>query len=150
MTGLSRQARPEERSGGAGGYLLIPWGVSLLNTIQAMTLAAQLATVPLVVRQFQTFPCIAPISNLPAILVTIVSLYRQGKIDDAANAFYAKVPLMRFEFQEGIGMAIRKEVLRRRGALANAAIRPPGGTLDATTTEALDRVMTWTLASNTK
>ena len=25
---------------------------------------------------------------------------------------------MRFEFQEGIGMAIRKEVLRRRGALA--------------------------------
>jgi 4-hydroxy-tetrahydrodipicolinate synthase len=79
----------------------------------------------------------------PAILVTIVSLYRQGKIDDAADAFYAKVPLMRFEFQEGIGMAIRKEVLRRRGAIANAAIRPPGGALDAKTIEALDRVIKW-------
>ena len=86
----------------------------------------------------------------PAILVKIVSLYRSGKIDEAADVFYAKVPLMRFEFQEGIGMAIRKEVLRRRGAIANAAIRPPGGTLDKTTTEALDRVMKWTLESSTK
>jgi 4-hydroxy-tetrahydrodipicolinate synthase len=50
---------------------------------------------------------------------------------------------MRFEFQEGIGMAIRKEVLRRRGAIANASIRPPGGVLDRKTTEALDRVMEW-------
>jgi len=81
----------------------------------------------------------------PAILVKIVSLYRAGKIDDAADVFYKKVPLMRFEFQEGIGMAIRKEVLRRRGAIANAAIRPPGGTLDKATIDALDRVMRWTL-----
>jgi len=81
----------------------------------------------------------------PAILVTIVSLFRAGKVDEAADEFYATVPLMRFEFQEGIGMAIRKEVLRRRGAIANAAIRPPGGTLDHTTLLALDRVMKWTL-----
>ena len=79
----------------------------------------------------------------PAILVTIVSLYRAGKIDEAADVFYQKVPLMRFEFQEGIGMAIRKEVLRRRGAIANASIRPPGGTLDASTRAALDRVLSW-------
>jgi 4-hydroxy-tetrahydrodipicolinate synthase len=57
--------------------------------------------------------------------------------------FYRAVPLMRFEFQEGIGMAIRKEVLKRRGAMAAAGIRPPGGTLDQTTREALDRVMKW-------
>jgi 4-hydroxy-tetrahydrodipicolinate synthase len=80
----------------------------------------------------------------PAILVRIVTLFRAGKIDDAADVFYRKVPLMRFEFQEGIGMAIRKEVLKRRGAIANASIRPPGGTLDATTLAALDRVMAWT------
>jgi 4-hydroxy-tetrahydrodipicolinate synthase len=79
----------------------------------------------------------------PARLVGIVSRYRAGKIDEAADLFYASVPLMRFEFQEGIGMAIRKEVLKRRGALACAAIRPPGGTLDQTTREALDRVMRW-------
>ena len=52
---------------------------------------------------------------------------------------------MRFEFQEGIGMAIRKEVLKVRGAIAHAGIRPPGGVLDLHTKEALDRVMTWTL-----
>jgi len=51
---------------------------------------------------------------------------------------------MRFEFQEGIGMAIRKEVLRRRGAIDHATIRPPGSTLDHTTSEALTRVLAWT------
>src|SRR5215813_5481032 len=79
----------------------------------------------------------------PAILVQIVTLFRAGRVDEAADVFYRKVPLMRFEFQEGIGMAIRKEVLRRRGAIASAAIRPPGATLDATTSAALDRVMAW-------
>jgi 4-hydroxy-tetrahydrodipicolinate synthase len=77
----------------------------------------------------------------PAVLVQVVSLFRAGKIDEAADVFYRKVPLMRFEFQEGIGMAIRKEVLRRRGALASAVIRAPGGQLDETTRLALDRVM---------
>jgi 4-hydroxy-tetrahydrodipicolinate synthase len=80
----------------------------------------------------------------PAILVQIVTLFRGGRIDEAADVFYRKVPLMRFEFQEGIGMAIRKEVLRRRGAIASAAIRPPGATLDAGTSAALDRVLAWT------
>jgi 4-hydroxy-tetrahydrodipicolinate synthase len=79
----------------------------------------------------------------PAILVTIVTLFRAGKIDAAAAEFYAKVPLMRFEFQDGIGMAIRKEVLRRRGAIAHAGIRPPGGVLDQATKDALDRVMAY-------
>jgi len=81
----------------------------------------------------------------PAVLVQIVRLFRAGQVDEAADLFYRKVPLMRFEFQEGIGMAIRKEVLRRRGAIAHAGIRPPGGALDATTMAALDRVMRWTL-----
>jgi len=80
----------------------------------------------------------------PAILVKIVMLFRAGQLDEAADLFYSTVPLMRFEFQEGIGMAIRKDVLRRRGAIAHAGIRPPGGTLDQTTSDALDRVMRWT------
>ena len=79
----------------------------------------------------------------PEILVTIVRLFRAGKVDEAADVFYRAVPLMRFEFQEGIGMAIRKEVLHRRGALASPATRAPGAALDQTTREALDRVMAW-------
>ena len=77
----------------------------------------------------------------PEILVQIVTLFRAGEVDEAADVFYRAVPLMRFEFQEGIGMAIRKEVLRRRGALASAGDAAAGGALDATTREALDRVL---------
>lgn len=80
----------------------------------------------------------------PEVLVRVVSLYRAGKIDEAADVFYRFVPLMRFEFQEGIGMAVRKEVYKRRGAIANAVTRAPGPTLDPGTREALDRVLAWT------
>ena len=80
----------------------------------------------------------------PEVLVKVVTLYRAGKIDEASDVFYRFVPLMRFEFQEGIGMAIRKEVLRRRGALADGSTRAPGAVLDDVTRAALDRVMQWT------
>ena len=80
----------------------------------------------------------------PEVLVNIIALYRSGNVDEAAELFYKAVPLMRFEFQEGIGMAIRKEVLRRRGAIASSATRAPGAALDATTRAALDRVMKYT------
>ncbi len=79
----------------------------------------------------------------PEILARIMKHWNAGERDAAADVFYRAVPLMRFEFQEGIGMAIRKEVLRRRGALASAATRAPAGGLDAPTTQALDRVLAW-------
>jgi 4-hydroxy-tetrahydrodipicolinate synthase len=80
----------------------------------------------------------------PEVLVKVVSLYRAGQIDEAADVFYRFVPLMRFEFQEGIGMAIRKEIYRRRGVLADASTRSPGAVLDETTRIQLDRVLAWT------
>jgi 4-hydroxy-tetrahydrodipicolinate synthase len=80
----------------------------------------------------------------PEMLVEIVRAFRAGDVDYAADAFYSSVPLMRFEFQEGIGQAIRKEVLRRRGALSTSTIRGPGAKLDASTLLALDRVLNWT------
>ena len=79
----------------------------------------------------------------PEILAHIMRHWNAGERDAAADVFYRAVPLMRFEFQEGIGMAIRKEVLRRRGALASAATRAPAGSLDKPTIEALDRVLAW-------
>lgn len=79
----------------------------------------------------------------PEVLARIMKHWNAGEAAAAADVFYRAVPLMRFEFQEGIGMAIRKEVLKRRGVLASAATRAPAGTLDAQTKEALDRVLTW-------
>jgi len=82
----------------------------------------------------------------PEILVRVVRQFRGGQVDAAADLFYRTVPLMRFEFQESIGMAIRKAVLQRRGALASAATRAPAGGLDAPTTEALARVLGWVIS----
>jgi 4-hydroxy-tetrahydrodipicolinate synthase len=82
----------------------------------------------------------------PEVLVKVVARYRAGEIDEAADLFYRFVPLMRFEFQEGIGMAIRKEVFRRRGAITDASTRAPGAVLDDGTRAALDRMLAWTAA----
>jgi 4-hydroxy-tetrahydrodipicolinate synthase len=41
----------------------------------------------------------------------------------------------------GIGLALRKEILRRRGAMPRAAVRPPGPKLDATDLAELDRLL---------
>ncbi len=79
----------------------------------------------------------------PEILVEVVKAYRAGDIDRAAKVFYGNVALMRFEFQEGIGMSIRKEMLRRRGAFETNVIRRPGALLDAGTLQALDRILSW-------
>jgi 4-hydroxy-tetrahydrodipicolinate synthase len=79
----------------------------------------------------------------PKLLVEIVARWSSGRKDEAADFFYRHVPLMRFEFQEGIGMAIRKEMLRRRGALKHAGIRQPGSVLDGSTAESLDRILKW-------
>ncbi|HXN49768.1 MAG TPA: dihydrodipicolinate synthase family protein [Bryobacteraceae bacterium] len=84
----------------------------------------------------------------PEVLVEIYRRFRSGDVDGAADVFYRNVPVMRFEFQEGIGMAIRKEVLRRRGAIAWAGTRPPGAVLDKETAAALDRVLSWTAAGS--
>lgn len=80
----------------------------------------------------------------PEALLEIVSRFAKGDVDGAAESFYRYVPLMRFEFQEGVGMAIRKEVLRRRGVLQDAATRAPGAALDASTRAALERMLAWT------
>ena len=81
----------------------------------------------------------------PEVLVKVVSLYRAGQDRRGRRTCSIEfVPLMRFEFQEGIGMAIRKEVLRRRGALADGSTRAPGPALDDGTRAALDRVLAWT------
>lgn len=80
----------------------------------------------------------------PEALVKVVALFGAGRRDEAADLFYRFVPLMRFEFQEGIGLAIRKEIYKRRGALADNSTRAPGPSLDDVTRQALDQVLAWT------
>lgn len=66
----------------------------------------------------------------PEVLTQVVALYRADRIGEATDLFHRFVPLMRYENQEGIGTAVRKEMLRRRGLFADASIRAPGVVLD--------------------
>ena len=48
------------------------------------------------------------------------------------DLFDAHLPLMRYEQQQGVGLAVRKYVMMRRGVLASDAQRKPAGALSAT------------------
>ena len=78
---------------------------------------------------------------LPDLLVEIVGAHEAGDIDRARAAFEAALPLLVFEAQPVVGLALRKEILRRRGAIAHATIRAPGPALDKQTLAALDRLL---------
>ena len=62
----------------------------------------------------------------PDMLAELVQLQATGKRDRAHDLFDAHLPLLRYEQQPGLGLAVRKYVLRRRGAIASEAQRAPG------------------------
>ena len=65
----------------------------------------------------------------PDMLVDVVNLQRTGKRDEAHDLFDAHLPLVRYEQQQGVGLATRKYVLQKRGAIASDAQRKPGNAL---------------------
>ena len=65
----------------------------------------------------------------PEMLVDIVSLCNAEQCDEASDVFDAYLPLVRLEQQPGAGLAIRKEILKRRGAISCSATRKPGPSL---------------------
>lgn len=67
----------------------------------------------------------------PDMLVDVVRLAREGKRDAAHDLFDAHLPLLRYEQQQGVGLAVRKYVLMRRGAIASDAQRKPSIGLSA-------------------
>ena len=77
----------------------------------------------------------------PEMLVDVARLGLAGDFETAEDIFDAYLPLVRHEQQAGIGLALRKEVLRRRGAIESAALRAPGPKLDADDVRELDQLM---------
>lgn len=67
---------------------------------------------------------------LTDVLVSIYTDFTAGNHDRARETFYRYLPLIRYEGQPGVGLAIRKEILKRRGVIRCAAIRSPGMRLD--------------------
>jgi 4-hydroxy-tetrahydrodipicolinate synthase len=65
----------------------------------------------------------------PDMLCDIVRLSAAGAREAAHDLFDAHLPLLRYEQQPGVGLAVRKYLLMRRGLLASAAMRKPAALL---------------------
>ena len=67
----------------------------------------------------------------PEMMAGVVAAHEAGDAQRAADIFDAYLPLARYEQQPGIGLAVRKHVLAKRGALSSAAMRKPATALSA-------------------
>ena len=77
----------------------------------------------------------------PEMLVQACALFEQGRGDEAEDLFNLYLPLLRHEFQYGLGLALRKETLKRRGAIRSAYVRRPGPVLGAVDRAELGRLI---------
>jgi len=73
----------------------------------------------------------------PEILSAVRRAWESGNREHAGRLFDRFLPLIQFEAQPVIGLAIRKELLRRRGVLATALTRSIVSVIDAVTSEEL-------------
>jgi 4-hydroxy-tetrahydrodipicolinate synthase len=74
----------------------------------------------------------------PDMLVDLVRHAAAGRRDAAHDLFDAHLPLIRYEQQPSIGLAVRKYVLMNRGILASDTQRRPAATLSKTAREEID------------
>jgi 4-hydroxy-tetrahydrodipicolinate synthase len=67
----------------------------------------------------------------PEMMAGVYAAHKAGNEVRASDLFDAYLPLARYELQPGPGLAVRKYVLHKRGAIASAAQRRPGSSLSA-------------------
>ncbi len=80
--------------------------------------------------------------GFPEMLAQVVRLAGAGDMDRAQDIFDAYLPLVRYEQQPGAGLAVRKYVLAKRGAIASAALRSPGAGLAPAAIAEVERLLT--------
>jgi 4-hydroxy-tetrahydrodipicolinate synthase len=78
----------------------------------------------------------------PDMLVELVRLASAGERERAHDLFDAHLPLIRYELQPGVGLAVRKYVLMRRGILASDAQRRPGAAMSAKARDEVEYLLT--------
>ena len=77
----------------------------------------------------------------PEMLIDVVRLSKEGRRDAAHDLFDAHLPLIRYEQQPAIGLAVRKYVLQKRGIIASSAQRKPGSSITATARAEVDYLL---------
>ena len=69
------------------------------------------------------------------------NLFQKGLREESEDLFDLYLPLIRHEQQFGIGLAIRKEVLKKMEIISSSKTRSPGPKLDKDDLEELDRLL---------
>jgi 4-hydroxy-tetrahydrodipicolinate synthase len=77
----------------------------------------------------------------PEMLVGVVNLIKQGRRKEAHDLFDRHLPLVRYETQPGVGLAVRKYVLKKRGIIAQDTLRKPGPKLSPESVSEIDWLM---------
>lgn len=77
----------------------------------------------------------------PEAMVKTRELYQAGKREDAEDVFDAYLPIVRHELQPGLGLAIRKYILKRRNAIRCDRLRAPGPKLGVLDTQEVDHLI---------
>jgi 4-hydroxy-tetrahydrodipicolinate synthase len=77
----------------------------------------------------------------PEILVEIFKKFTAGDRDGATEVFYKYLPIIRFENQARINLALRKHIYHLRGVIASARVRSPFTPVDADTLSDLDDIL---------
>lgn len=83
----------------------------------------------------------------PDMLVDIVKLQKAGQRDAAHDLFDAHLPLLRYEQQQGVGLAVRKYIMMKRGMIASDTLRKPGTALSAKARGEIDFLLTRLISS---
>jgi 4-hydroxy-tetrahydrodipicolinate synthase len=77
----------------------------------------------------------------PEVLVEVFRSFRAGAIEKAADEFFRFLPLMRFEMQTEIGLAVRKWLYAERGLIACETLRAPATVIDDGTVSELQLIL---------
>jgi 4-hydroxy-tetrahydrodipicolinate synthase len=77
----------------------------------------------------------------PEMMVGVVAAHGAGDTGRMHDIFDAYLPLCRYEQQAGVGLAIRKYTLAKRGAIGSAALRRPGPALSAIDIGEIERLI---------
>jgi 4-hydroxy-tetrahydrodipicolinate synthase len=77
----------------------------------------------------------------PEMMIEVVKAHRAGDPARAQDIFDAYLPLARYEQQPGVGLAVRKYVLAKRGAIASPALRKPRPALSAADIADVERLI---------
>jgi 4-hydroxy-tetrahydrodipicolinate synthase len=77
----------------------------------------------------------------PEMLVEVCRRFFAGDAEGAEDLYDLFLPLVRHEQQPGIGLAVRKEIFKRRGLIACARLRGPGASMDGDDHAELGRLL---------